>query len=253
MIYIAFLLFTFLIIAFAFYQWQHFIFFTPTHFRESELGSSCEILSITTDDGVELEGVSYEPSDAKNTILFFGGIEHDSVGLIDRLSSEFKNSRIITFNYRSYGKSEGTISEKNMLNDSLKVAQIVQKNYGDFYILGFSIGASVATFVASKHKSIGIFLIGAFDSTTSLARAKYGVVVSWILRYKFNNIKFVENIDSPVYMFSSKGDEVVYIKNAIRLKNSIKNLAFYKEFDYLNHKELLWNSEVINKINKIVS
>jgi uncharacterized protein len=253
MIYIAFLLFTFLIIAFVFYQSQHLIFFTPTHFREGEFGSSCEILSVTTDDGVELEGVSYEPSNAKSTILFFGGIEHDSVGLIDRLSSEFKNSRIITFNYRSYGRSEGKVSEKNMLSDALKVAQIVQKNYGDFYILGFSIGASVAASVASKHKSLGVFLIGAFDSTTSLARARYGIVVSWILRYKFDNIKFVQNLEAPVYMFSSKSDEVVYIQNARILKNSIRNMAFYKEFDNLSHKELLWSHEVINKINGVVS
>ena len=74
MIYIAFLFFTFLIIVFAFYQWQYFVIFSPKYFREGELSSSCEILSITTDDGIELEGVVYEPSDAKNTLLFFGGL-----------------------------------------------------------------------------------------------------------------------------------------------------------------------------------
>ncbi|EDZ62726.1 hypothetical protein SMGD1_2856 [Sulfurimonas gotlandica GD1] len=253
MIYIAFLFFTFLILAFAIYHWQHFIVFSPTHFREEEIGSCCEILSITTEDGVELEGVAYEPSKAKSTIIFFGGREHDSVGLINRLSSKFKDSRIVTFNYRSYGRSEGTISEQNMLGDALKIAQIVQKNYGDFYILGFSMGASVAAFVASKHKPLGVFLTGAFDSTTSLAKARYGVVVSWILRYKFDNIKFVKSIEAPVYMFSSKSDEVVYIKNARILKNSIKNLALYREFDSLSHKELLWCNEVIDEINGVIS
>jgi len=253
MIYIAFLFFTFLILIFAAYHWQHIIVFSPTHFREGEIGSCCEILSITTEDGVELEGVAYEPSQVKNTILFFGGREHDSVGLIDRLSCKFKDTRIITFNYRSYGRSQGTISEKNMLGDALKIAEIIQKNYGDFYILGFSMGASVAAFTASKHKSLGVFLTGAFDSTTSLARARYGVMVSWIVRYKFDNIKFVQNIEAPVYMFSSQSDEVVYIKNARILKNSIKNLALYKEFDSLSHKELLWSDEVIDEINGVIS
>ncbi len=128
MIYIAFLLFTFLIILFALYQWQYFLIFSPRYFRDSELSSNCEILSIITDDGVELEGVVYEPSDAKNTLLFFGGREHDSVGLIDRLALNFKDSRIITFNYRSYGRSAGVVNEKNILNDALKIAEIVQKN-----------------------------------------------------------------------------------------------------------------------------
>ncbi len=253
MIYIAFLLFTFLIMVFAFYQWQYFVVFSPTYFRERELNSSCEILSITTDDGVELEGVVYEPSDAKNTILFFGGREHDSVGLIDRLASEFENSRIITFNYRSYGRSGGVASEKNILQDALKIAEIVQKHYGDFYILGFSIGASVAESVAKRHKTLGVFLIGAFDSILSIAKEKYGIAPSWMLRYKFDNLELLENIEVPTYVFSSKSDEVVDIKNARNLKNSVKELVFYKEFDDLSHKELLWNDEVIKKINGVLS
>ncbi|WP_373001982.1 alpha/beta hydrolase [Sulfurimonas sp.] len=238
---------------FAFYQWQYFVVFSPTYFRERELNSSCEILSITTDDGVELEGVVYEPSDAKNTILFFGGREHDSVGLIDRLASEFENSRIITFNYRSYGRSGGVASEKNILQDALKIAEIVQKHYGDFYILGFSIGASVAESVAKRHKTLGVFLIGAFDSILSIAKEKYGIAPSWMLRYKFDNLELLENIEVPTYVFSSKSDEVVDIKNARNLKNSVKELVFYKEFDDLSHKELLWNDEVIKKINGVLS
>ncbi|MFT7004723.1 MAG: pimeloyl-ACP methyl ester carboxylesterase [Sulfurimonas sp.] len=252
MIYIAFLFFTFLIILSAFYQWQYFLVFSPTYFREGVLSNSCEILSITTNDGIELEGVVYEPLEAKNTIVFFGGKQHDSVGLIDRLAEEFKNSRIITFNYRSYGRSCGKVNERNILKDGLKIAEIIQKNYGDFYIMGFSLGASVSTSVASKHKTLGVFLIGAFDSINLMAKAKYGVSSSWMLRYEFDNTEFVKNIEAPTYMFSSKSDEVVNIDNARNLKNSVKNLAFYKEFDDLSHKELLWNEEVINKINGVL-
>lgn len=253
MIYVAFLFFTFLIVLLALYQWQYFLVFSPRYFRQSELSNSCEILSVTTDDGVELEGVVYEPLDAKGTLLFFGGREHDSVSLIDRLAENFKDVRIITFNYRSYGRSGGLISEKNILNDALKIATILQKNYGDFYILGFSLGASVAASVASKHKSKGVFLLGAFDSIASMTKARYGVSLSWMLRYKFNNVEFVKNIKENVYMFSSKSDEVVPLKNARNLKESVKELAFYEEFENLSHKELLWNDEVVSKINGVLS
>jgi hypothetical protein len=253
MIYIAFLFFTFLIIIFALYQWQYFVVFSPVYYRDEELNENCEILSITTDDGVELEGVVYEPREAKNTILFFGAREQDSVGLINKLASEFQNSKIITFNYRSYGRSDGVINEKNILEDAKKIAEIVQKNYGDFYILGFSLGASVAASVACEHKSLGVFLVGAFDSIASMAKVKYGVASSWLIRYKFDNIKFVKKIEAPIYIFSSKRDEIVSIENARNLKNSVKNLVFYKEFDSLSHKELLWNEETTNKINGVMS
>jgi hypothetical protein len=253
MIYIVFLFFTFLIIILAFYQWQYFVVFSPMYFREGELSENCEILSITTDDGVELEGVIYEPEDATSTILFFGAREQDSVGLIKRLASEFKNSKIITFNYRSYGRSGGKISENNIYKDSSKIAKIIQKNYGDFYILGFSLGASVAASVASEHKSLGVFLIGAFDSIASMAKAKYRIAPSWLIKYKFDNIKFVKNIKAKTYVFSSKSDEVIPIQNARNLKNNVKNLTLYKEFEELSHKELFWNEEVVKNINGVLS
>ncbi|MEA3331532.1 MAG: alpha/beta hydrolase [Campylobacterota bacterium] len=252
MIYIAFLFFTLLILLFGLYQWQYFMVFSPTYYREGELEDGFEILSITTDDGVELEGVVYEPKNPSATLLFFAGRSHDSVGLIKKLSLSFPHARVITFNYRSYGRSEGVVNEKNIFTDGLKIAELVQKNYGDFYILGFSIGSSVTSFVASKIESKGVFLVGSFDSISSLAKEKHGVNLSWLLRYKFDNTKFVDSITAKTYLFVSRDDEITYIENSRKLKNHVKNLAFYEEFDNLTHKELLWNDKVINKINGVI-
>ena len=252
MIYVVFLIFTFAILSFAFYQWQFFMVFSPTYYRSGELGDEFEILSITTEDGVELEGVVYEPQHPRATLLFFAGRSHDGVGLIDRLASFYPDVRIISFNYRSYGRSGGNISEKNLLNDGVHIAKLVQKNYGDFYLLGFSIGSSIVSFVATKVKTKGVFLIGAFDSIISLAKHKYKFVPSQFLRYRFETIKYVKDIDAKTYLFVSRDDEITYIDNARKLKNSIKNLEFYKEFDNLSHKELLWHEDIIEKINGVL-
>lgn len=260
MIYIIFLLFTFAVLFFVFYHWQHFMVFSPTHYRDENLDDDFEILSITADDGVELEGVVYEPKehnkklpDIDSTLLFFAGRSHDSVGIIKKLSQSFPHTRIITFNYRSYGKSGGVVSEKNILEDGLKIAQIIKKNYGDFYILGYSIGSGVASYVASKMDVLGVFLVGPFDSIALLVKAKYKVHIPWILRYKFDKTKLVKNIDANTYIFASKGDEITYIENARNLKKYVKNLAHYHELDNLTHKEILWDEEVIKHINEVIN
>lgn len=250
MIYILFLLFTFLIILFVLYEAQYFMIFTPTYFREP--GEDIEMLSIISDDGVELEGAIFKRVDATSTILFFGGREQDSVGLVNRLTKRYKNSTIISFNYRSYGRSKGSLNEKNIFSDALKTAQIVKKNYGDFYILGYSLGASVGLFVASKIECRGVFLVGAFDSLASLAKEMTKIDISWFLKYKFNNIEFLKNIETKVYIFASRDDEVVGIKNTLNLKKSVKNLALYREFKGLNHRELFWSEEVSNELNQIL-
>ena len=259
MIYIAILLFTFFILIIAFYKWQYMMVFSPIYYRKDELDDCFTMLSIKTDDGVELEGVVYEPEKPSSTLLFFAGRSHDSVGLIKKLATTFKNVRIITFNYRSYGKSEGIASEKNILNDGIQIAEFVKRNYGDFYILGFYLGSSVCAFVASKIDVSGVFLVASFDSIASLAKEKFvkrGIFpmidLSEIFRYKFNNILHVQEIESKTYLFVSKHDETTYIENARNLRDNIKELVCYEEFDDRNHKEVLWYPDVVEKINGVI-
>jgi uncharacterized protein len=259
MIYFAFIFFTLTVLVVGFYQWQYFMVFSPTYYRGEELDEDFQLLSLTTADGVELEGVVYEPKDIyrklptiDSTILFFAGRSHDSVGLIKKLSLMFPHARIITFNYRSYGKSEGVVSEKNILSDGLEIAQVVQKNYGDFYLVGFSIGSIVASYIASKQKVLGLFLIGTFDSIKLMAKEKFGSFLSQFVRYNFNHIEMVKDIDAKTYIFVSKDDETTYIKNARNLKNHVKNLTHYIELENLSHKEILWDDEVIDKINQTI-
>jgi len=250
--YTIFLLLTFLILVLAFYEWQYYMVFSPTYYREELLDEAYCALEIQTEDGVFLEGVLYTPKEFDATLLFFGGRSHDSVGLIKKLSLALPHARIITFNYRSYGKSGGSVNEKNMFSDGLEIARLMQKNYGDFYILGFSLGASVASYVAGKVAVLGLFLVGPFDSLALLGKERLGVDLSFFYRYKFDNINLVKNLDVKTYVFVSKSDETTYIKNARNLKNHVKNLCLYKELENITHKELLWNEEVLYEIKKVL-
>ncbi|QOP41169.1 alpha/beta hydrolase [Sulfurimonas marina] len=254
MIYIAFILFTLFILFFVLYQWQYFLIFSPTYIKERRLCEQCEPLEIVTDDGISLEGVVYEPKEFKETLLFFAGRSHDSVALIQKLQATYPKSRIITFNYRSYGRNKGSVTEKNMLEDALHIAKIVQKNYGDFYLLGFSIGSSLCAYIASKMKVKGVFLVGAFDSIPLIAKIKFNCSIpEMFIKYKFPTIEFVQNIESDTYIFLSQDDDITYIENGRNLSKSVKNLTFYKEYENLSHKELLWDEEVVGYINGVVN
>ena len=255
MIYIAFLLFTFFILLIAFYQWQYFMIFRPTYIKERRLCQNFSLLSVITDDGVELEGAVYEPNNPTSTLLLFVGRSHDGVALLNRLSQVYAKSRVITWNYRGYGKSGGVANEKNILQDGLKIAELVQKNYGDFYLLGFSLGSSVAAYVAKNQRVSALFLIGAFDSIEKLLRHKYTKIsyLEKLLHYKFETIKYIENVESDTYLFVSCDDEIIPLQNARNLKKHIKNLVHYAEIDGVSHAELLWDPRVTNKINEVIT
>ena len=125
--------------------------------------------------------------------------------------------------------------------------------------MGFSLGSNIASYVATKCEVKALFLIGAFDSIASLAKSKLldgGFFAKFdyskILRYKFRTFEYVRNVKIPTYLFVSKSDEIAYLKNSRELKKSVNNLVYYKEFDDLTHKELLWDDEVVNKINEVM-
>jgi len=252
MIYIAFLIFTILILLFVLYQWQFFMIFTPLTYRKSPLCEECLLLSAVMSDGVELEGALYEPQKPHATLLVFVGRSHDAVGLINKFAATYPDVRIVTFNYRGYGKSRGVVDEKNIYSDALEIAALVEKNYGEFYTLGFSIGSSAATYLASRKPTRALFLIGAFDSVEALAKKRFPWIPKYLLRYKFPTIEHIKEVSAPTYLFVSRADEIVPIENAKRLKRAVPNLVCYKEFENLSHKELLWDEEVIKIIKEVI-
>lgn len=252
MVYVAFLVFTFFILVLAFYQWQFLSVFYPKYYREDILDDNFEMLSILTTDGIELEGVIYKPKGYHSVMLFYAGRGNDAVAMIKRLSLLYPDIAIITFNYRSYGKSGGVVNEKNIFEDGLYIAEMVKKHYGEFYILGFSLGASVASFVASKTDTKSLFLVGAFKSIISLAKQKYRFIPSMLIRYRFESDKFLQHTQTDVYLFLSKDDEIVDVQNSRGLKGCINNLKYYCELDNVMHKELLWHEAVVQKIKGVI-
>lgn len=257
MIYTIFILFTLLILLLALYEWQYLMIFTPTYHRDGLLASDCTLLSITTEDNIALEGVLYEPKEPQATLLFFAGRSHDVVGVISKLKEAYPHFRILSFNYRSYGESQGKAGEKALLNDAKKIATMVEKHYGEYSVLGFSLGSNIAAYLASTQRVKALFLIGAFDSIASLAYEKYAGVMplsigglSKILRYKFPTDSYVRGVEAPTYLFASRADEISYIQNGRKLKEEIKNLLYYEEFEALSHKELLWDKRVIKRVTE---
>jgi len=251
--YISFILITLIILSFAFYKIQYLMFFKPTYKRRENLGDEFEFLSVMTDDGVELEGIVHSPDDAKETLLFFVGINHDAVGLMPKLAHSYKNTRVIAFNYRGYGKSGGRPSEKEIFLDALLVTQKVKKNYGSIYVVGFSLGSSIAAYVASKESLKAVFLIAPFDTLAKLTKRKHGFCLSWVLRYKYDNISFVKDIQADTYVYASKSDEVIYISNTRSLVTYVTNLKSYIEYDDLKHGELLWHPKMIKQIDGVIN
>ena len=253
MIAIIFLLLTLLILMFFLYQVQYFFIFDPKKHRREMLDERYTPLEIRVEDGTLLEGIEFTPEHFSHTIFYLGGRSQDSVALIHKLVFSFVDYRIVTFDYRGYGDSKGTPNEQNLYGDALYIAQKLQERYGNFSLMGFSLGSSVAAYVASKIKVENLFLFGGFDSVFNIIKYKFPWLPSFLIRYKFDTALHVSHVEVPTYLVSSKDDDIVPIKNAHNLKNSIKNLVEVEELSSYNHDEILFSQQSVNLVKRVLN
>ncbi|HFU74265.1 MAG TPA: alpha/beta fold hydrolase, partial [Helicobacteraceae bacterium] len=169
----------------------------------------------------------------------------DSVGVLPKLAQAYPNTRIITFNYRGYGKSQGKPSQATLYHDALAIYDYVHEHYQVNGVLGYSLGSAVASFLGSKRSLQWLVLIAAFDSIQALSKYHYKMHLSVLARHPFETYKHVQSITTPLYLFASKDDNIVPIYNARRLRNNVKNLRVYKEFSGYNHDEILLSDAVV--------
>ncbi len=258
--FIGFLLLMYAFIMFFIFIFQSRIFFKPKYYRDEErfeeIAEFLTPLSLPVEDNVLLEGVLYEPeSSCKTVILYFGGVQQDSVAIVEKFVTHYPQMPFISYNYRAYGKSEGKPTQDKLFVDAMAIYDdlIVRFDYKpeNIILMGYSLGSGVASFLASQRQVKEILLIAPYDSVHAVLKKRYPFSgIGWILKQKFPSIDFVPHIDVPVHIYASSDDEVVNIKHARMLRNYVNNLAGFYEYGNLNHNEILFNTDVVEHINK---
>ncbi len=207
--------------------------------REPFLIKNSREITLKTENGITLNGL-YRKADMDNAslLIYFGGNSDDATRFLLYVN-DLKDFDIVVFNYRGYLKSEGKPSEKNLFNDALKIYDTFSKNRRTI-IVGRSLGTGVAVYLASKRRVDGTILITPFDSIVSLAKDRHPLLpVSWLLKHKFDSVKYVQQIKSPIAVIEVKDDKTVLHKHTLKLIKKIKKLALHVELKDTTHADIL--------------
>lgn len=233
--------------------WKRLVFSPVYHDQRDAFHAHAERfhpLELIRDQNIRLEGIAYAPEAPECTLVYFGGREQDSVALVGKLSESYPEFRIIAFNYRGYGRSEGEPDEKALLEDAVAEVKYLKERYGDVVLAGFSLGASVAAFAASRTEVSALVLIAPFYDLHSLAQNRFVIFPKMAMRYRFETGRYLHGVNAPVHIFVSEDDDIVPIQQARRLRASAPNLGGYKEFSGYNHADILWSDEVVAEMKR---
>ena len=190
--------------------------------------------SLITKDNKKLSG-SISQKNSDTLLIYFGGNAENSTNFIS-LISKFDEIDSVTLNYRGYDKSEGKPTEQKLYSDALEIYDHFKDKYKYIIPVGKSLGSCIATYVASKRKIQGTILIVPLDSVSSVAKNIFPILpIKSLLKYPFDSIGHLKNINSPITLIMVKNDEVIPNKNTINLKENINKLVLFTVVENSGH------------------
>ncbi len=162
---------------------------------------------------------------SKGLIVYF----HGNAGSLDRWSKIVEpfaglGYEVLICDYRGYGKSQGEITQENLLHDADEVYSfaLTLEEEDRIIVFGRSLGSGFASYLAGKYSPGKLILETPFYSLEAEANRRFMIYpVSWLLRYQLKNHEFLKTNKAPVYVFHGTEDKVVSYESGTRLFNKV--------------------------------
>jgi len=216
--YIFLLVFLYIFFGFLLYIFQRRILFNksgiPRAPKNYDLQNIQEI-NIRTIDKISLLAWFHEGDKDKPFLVYFHGNSFD-IGerayRIKKYNDEGLSTLIVA--WRGYSGNKGTPSEKNLYLDGKATIQWILENTKfnteDIINYGESLGSGVAVELNLKYNFLCTVLEAPFTSIVDVASKRYKIYPTKLLvKDKFDNLKKIDQIKSPLLVISGKKDEIV--------------------------------------------
>ena len=185
------------------------------------LGLRFEDVALTAADGVRLHGwwvpavEAAGAPQARFTLLHFHG-NAGNIGHRLELLEIFHalGLNVLLFDYRGYGRSDGTPSEAGLYLDAEAAWDHLTRVRGldpaSIVIHGQSMGGAVAAWLAARKPAAGLVLESAFTSVPDVAGDLYPwLPTRWLSRLSLDTRAELARVRSPVLVIHSRGDEII--------------------------------------------
>lgn len=211
---------------------------------------------LTTKDQIKILSWYRPARNNEKIILYF----HGNAGNLGDRSHKFAafaadGFGVLAITYRGYFGSEGKQSQAGLMLDANAALQfLLEQGYSEKNIIlfGESLGSGVAVQLAAQHNFAAVILESPFASIATVAQKTYWFVpVNLLLKDKFESIKFLPKISSPILIFHGTKDPIVPYAEGKKLfdaATSPKKLITIEGAGHLNFGEEF----LLNEIEKFL-
>jgi uncharacterized protein len=175
-------------------------------------------------DGIRLHGWYLPHDKPKAVILVMHGNGGNLTirGSLAALLHDRYAASVMIFDYRGYGRSEGTPTVEGVLRDARAARRFLAKveniKETDIVLLGESLGGAVAVDMASEDGARGLILDGTFSSLREVAASHYPkLLTDTLVSDRFNSLAKIKKYHGPLLQSHGDRDPVVPYEQARKL------------------------------------
>jgi alpha-beta hydrolase superfamily lysophospholipase len=178
-------------------------------------------------DGIVLNALHFKSATPpKGLILYFHG-NADNLSRWGTYASDFTKLGydVLMMDYRGYGKSEGVPTEQLLYQDAHALLQWTSPNleYDRLVIYGRSLGAAVASHLASESNPYKLILETPFDEIRNVAHPLFYPIIRLApQRFVFSNKEHLKKVEAPVLIIHGTDDWIVPLSSAQKLEPFLK-------------------------------
>lgn len=234
-----------IILAGLLYFWQEHVIFFPQKLHADfryQFDDDFDEVNYPVGDGVMVNALHFKAKNPRGVVFY----SHGNAGNLSNwgfLAEYFLRHQydLLIYDYRSYGKSNGKLSEQNLYHDAEFIYRELMKTYDEqnIVVYGRSIGTGVAAYVASKNAPAVLILESPYYNMPDLVRNILPVIPSFFLRYKFRIDKMIEDVKCPLWLFHGTEDEIIYFGSSLKLKKHFKKEDHLVAIEGGNHNNLV--------------
>ena len=159
-------------------------------------------------EGITLRGWLVRP-EKQNLLIYYGGNAEELSYNIEGFEN-LADYAVLLINFRGYGKSEGSPTEKDIVTDSLHIFDEIKTRYSSIVIIGRSLGCGVAVQVAAARPVDGLVLVTPYDSVAAIGKMWYPwAPVSLLVKDKFDSLSIAGAVKARTLFLVAEEDNVI--------------------------------------------
>lgn len=180
--------------------------------------AAVESLFIHGADGTRLHAWHVKGAPGAPLVMYFGGNAEEVSWMLDDAAKRAPGVGWLLVDYRGYGSSDGSPSEKAMVSDAIQWHDKLSTESKTIYVFGRSLGGGVAVQLAAHRPVAGLILVAPFDSLVAVGKRHYPFLpVDWMLKHRFDSLALAPKMKVPLLCIVASHDDIVPAEHSKRL------------------------------------